>query len=312
MKWQLKFLNIVLTGCILASCSDVFEDNIEEETVTILSPGNNTTVNTLSPYLWWEEVEGAFQYRIQVVTPAFGSNQQFIEEVITEANRIQLSLSPGEYQWRVRAENGSSETNYTIATFIVDSSISITDQEVIINSPENDFHTNEPTVTLDWSPISIAEDYTLEIGSPNINTIVLTTTLSTTSYVFEFPAEGMYEWQVRANSDDGNTEFTKQILIYDTTKPTTPTITAPATGDSIETNTPVTLTWSSDEDVLEDLIYIYNPDSLTTVTSYPIAESDQSHTFNGLSGEKYFWRVQSVDEAGNKSELSEYRFFYVK
>src|SRR5688572_21362995 len=127
MKTSIKifFIVLIITGNF--SCfKDIIEPDISKENVVLLSPKNNDTTTVLTHLFWWNEVEDAINYNLQIVKPSFTTAQQLILDSNVNANKFPVTLQPGTYQWRVKAKNGSSETPYSeIRTLRIDSTANL-------------------------------------------------------------------------------------------------------------------------------------------------------------------------------------------
>ncbi|WP_397301597.1 hypothetical protein [Nonlabens ulvanivorans] len=71
---------------------------------------------------FWEDLEGATSYRVQVAEPDFINPTQITHDVIVQdsvGTSTQLNLTPGTYQWRVKAQNSAYQSPYSISDFTV-------------------------------------------------------------------------------------------------------------------------------------------------------------------------------------------------
>jgi len=97
--------------------------------------------------------------------------------------------------------------------------------------------------------------------------------------------------------------------VIDLTAPDAPVLSDPMNGDSL--SLPSLLTWNNDETANVDSLFVY-PDSLISAPVVQLPLSVSSFTFNNQPGNQfYFWRVKSIDQAGNESSFSALRKFYV-
>jgi len=97
----------------LSSCTEIIEPSVAKRNVRLLAPANNYQTNRPETSFWFEPVEDALKYRLQVVSPSFDSIGQLVLDTLISNNRFTQSMEPGQYQWRVRAENGSSESPFS-------------------------------------------------------------------------------------------------------------------------------------------------------------------------------------------------------
>ncbi len=306
----LKAFSLVITLFVVASCEhDFIEDDLTGKTVTILAPSDNDTVSTATPLFWWNEISGALSYRIQIVYPDFSSPQQLLYDSAVASDRFYPALVPGNsYYWRIRPENGSSEGDWIIRRLTIDSSVSLSSQSVIITLPAtNGTATSSSTVLFTWNSISGATFYRVEI----INSTSGSTITATTSSVNNFtttPSQGNYEFRVRAENSSSFTSWSSRTFAVDQTAPTVPVLIFPA-DDAFYASAPpsISVDWSNSLDANTDSLEISTDSTFVTGTILQITQSATSSTYSwtGAQGSTtYFWRVRSVDLAGNESNYS--------
>ena len=103
----------------MGACSEFIEEPLTDERVVLLSPGAGAAAKSDTLSFFWDPVDHALQYRLQVAAPAFGDAALFYADTTLEKENYRLFLPPGNYQWRVKALNGSSGTRYTTRSFTV-------------------------------------------------------------------------------------------------------------------------------------------------------------------------------------------------
>jgi len=118
---------------LVYGCTEFIEPSIEDEKVVLLAPARGTESNDSILTFGWEEVEHALNYRLQVVSPRFDKAIKLHLDTLVETYNFTDTLSPGNYEWRVRAENGSSKTAYTRGTFVIHAMPSDEEEEVELN-----------------------------------------------------------------------------------------------------------------------------------------------------------------------------------
>jgi hypothetical protein len=98
-----------------SSCEEVLERSLIDKKVILQAPMNNlTTTNTMHD-LYWQQMEGATEYEIQVVSPAFDSIARMVIDDTQEELTYNIELEKGVYQWRVRAKNNSTTSDFSDA-----------------------------------------------------------------------------------------------------------------------------------------------------------------------------------------------------
>jgi len=286
----------------LFACQDVIEMDISKRTVKLLSPAANIHTTTYTNTFWWEQTEGALEYQLQIAKPSFASIQQFILDTTIENNQFVYTLATGTYEWRIRALNGSSQTNYVSRILYVDSTSSLSGQTLVLASPVNNYITNITTNTFKWDALTGADDYRFQVGT----TVDVVITADSFTYTL---GEGIYTWQVRGQNTSSNTLYSSRSITIDLTAPGSPTLISPLNGATQAITD--TLVWNRDATAIGDSLYIY-PDSLISAPVYNGYTTGTTYIFTGTSTQDYFWRVKSKDTAGNWSGFSVLRKFWVQ
>lgn len=288
---------------VSVSCDDVFEDDLSGETINILAPANNAINPFYMQTFWWDYVDDATTYQLQLVRPSFDSVLVLYLDTNISINKFQISLSPGLYEWRVRALNGSSSTRYFARKFEVISS-GITGQTILTTVPTNDTYTNINMVLFSWQSLFGATRYRIQIDSLNFideSKLVLNNLSLVTSLNYEFNKDGNYKWRVRAENDTAISNWsTVNGINIDRTPPNQVMLVSPANNALL--NSPINFSWQAISGVANYKLYVYKADSVTLYnSSYPQSHLSNSAIFSGLiSNEKIVWQVSAVDRAGNE------------
>lgn len=292
---------------IFSACEKVFEENIDKDKVIILTPADSSSVSSQTITFWWNEIEGATEYELQVVSPNFDSINALLLDTLLSKNKFVFNFAPGKYQCRVRALNSAYATNYTIHSFSLDSTLDLNNQLVSIISPADSFYTNDSRINFSWQPLLAANDYRFEIGQPDFSgTIILDVNLTQTNINYTLD-EGIYTWRVRGQNNSSNTGYSTRTVIIDSTVPITPALTSPQ-NNAVINNDSVSLVWSGESNFLFDSVYVYQ-DSLATTSVASVKTNNRRYIFEGSLGENYFWRVKTIDLAGNVGQFSLLRKF---
>lgn len=296
------------------SCSEIFETDLSKTKVHLNSPSNKIVTSTQTQQFWWDRVEGATDYNIQIVTPSFDSIASLVVNKIVQTDTFSVTLAPGRYQWIVKAKNSYSVSLSDTFSLIVvaDSTQDLRRQILLVDSPINEFSTNQKNISFKWQKLLSATEYRFQIASPDftnnanikIDKRINSDTFSTTL------VEGIYRWRVRAENDKTNTDYSERTLTIDLTGPLAPTLLGPPI-DTLS-GLPVPLRWEADVNNSErDSLYVYK-DSTATRLILKQATVVTNYNFMDSTANLYYWRVRSVDKAGNNSPYSPMWWFRTK
>ena len=112
MKLNKLFLLVVLVAACVA-CETALEENLSGKKPVLLAPVNNlVTIDTMHTF-YWERMDGADEYQLQLVSPRFDSIVQLIVDTTINGNTFTMDLNPKRYQWRVKAINSGSESDFS-------------------------------------------------------------------------------------------------------------------------------------------------------------------------------------------------------
>lgn len=302
--------NIVL---LLSACDAIIEPSISKKIIRPEAPSDQYQSTSYTVNFWWDEVDYALSYRLQVVAPSFANPGSLVLDTIVKKNTFAFTLNPGNYQWRVLAQNGSSQTAYSTPRNLSVAAGSIKQQAVQLSSPANNLVTNQSPVLLQWRSLYGATKYQLEIDTNNFadeNAVVYNQTIATQQYSFVFPKDGVYQWRVKAQNDTAQAQWSVvNVVTYDHTPPAAVTLSAPA--DAATLPLPVSLQWNAGPGATKYKLYVYKSDGTTLYSqSFPMVLTTTSYSFNqGQSGDKLYWTVTAQDAAGNESAAATKRSF---
>ena len=291
-----------ITALLLSACGDdLIERNLEKQKIVPLFPSSNYVSSSLSINFMWEEVKGATEYTLQVVKPSFSNIQQFVLDTNLTGTKFTYSFQPGSnYEWRIKAKNTSSETEYIVNNFIIDSTLSLTNQVVQLISPANNSYSNDSTQTFTWTSMALANDYRFEIVNSLGSIVYQQPATLNTKLNYTFQTEGIYKWRVQAHNDNGSTSnFAVNNLVIDFTAPNVSTPLSPDNNATV--SSPALLTWSRSDDAYKDSLIIASDSLFNNIVEKSIT-TNTTFSFKGTSDSNYFWKLKTVDQAGNWSE----------
>lgn len=310
---MLKYYSILFLLFLLASCDDVVEDNLDGKSVTIISPADSIVTTSTSIQFNWEELDEATGYRLQIAKPNFTQVVELVYDSVVTNTTVTFSLSPGQYQWRLRPENGSSYGNYITRYIEIDSTSDLTNQEIVLQSPVNGLTTNETEVDFSWYSLYNATQYSFVLRYDDINgSLVLPEEVTTsTSLSITGLEEGQYAWGVRGEAALTNTAYTYRSFLVDLTAPVSSTLVAPI--NNVSTTSPVFFDWNRSTDNgsnVYDSLFVYSDTNLSNLIWSTSVDSDSvSHSLNTGT---YYWRLRTRDVAGNAASYTSAASFYVQ
>lgn len=207
----LKMKRIVIF-CLffLIACEAVFEDDLSNKSVVLVSPSNDVKIDKDSINFKWNSVENADTYTLQIVTPSFDKAEQvLLDTTLSKTFFLKKNIQQGNYQWRLKAQNSEYETNFSVGSFNVYIE-NLSNRKVSLVAPINNIELDKDDVTFSWNSLKDAENYTLQVVRPsfeNAKSTILDTTVTGTSFVKKI-TKGNYQWRVRAKNTNYETNYT--------------------------------------------------------------------------------------------------------
>lgn len=319
MKTINKLLIFILTISFI-SCDDVLEKDITNSNVSIIYPTEATSILTNVVNFQWNALNGAKKYHLQVLS----QNQSIVKDTLTDKLFINLSLTAGNYKWRVRGENGGYQSPYTFPiNFSTVLSNVLTNQQVILNIPTENYYTKATGLTLQWTGIPTATSYDVEVITSGGNQILPVTNVSSgTSLALNsgLTQEANYIWKVKAKNNVTNTETppSSRTFSIDRTDPNQPSGLQPNNATVFSVNQSITLSWTAIADTglvqspISYTIQFANTNTFSTIirtasVASPATSSTQIFTTPG----DYYWRIKAVDSATNESAYTAPMMFKV-
>lgn len=105
MNRFIKLLIVAAATGILAGCDDIFEKDISVEEPVVFTPVEGQTVLQGDVLFWWDFMNGADYYQVQIARPGFDLIDKLVSDTILEANKLVLNMEAGTCEWRIRACN---------------------------------------------------------------------------------------------------------------------------------------------------------------------------------------------------------------
>lgn len=299
-----RIIGLGLIVFLIYSCEEIFFiDDISKATIGLIAPTDNTIFDTQQINLNWTPIEGAEEYQLQIARPSFLNAGQIVIDTILSNTTFNVELSPGEYQWRAKGINSAYTTSYSTNSFSI---ITLNPNDVLkLTNPENNLISNDLKQHLSWEAVSYANTYRLQLWKPNTSgEKVQDVLVKSTDTIISFN-EGTYIWQVRAENENYNTNYSSRSVLIDVTVPNTPQLLTPTNLDKT-INRIVQFSWQREnkEGSAElDSLFIYSNEELTQIVHKEKVLGKQLTL--ELNPNSYYWVVKSYDVAGNESEKSE-------
>lgn len=107
-----KVLIIFVIVRLASGCNIIFEEDLSKEVILVNMPVDGTISSDTSQLFWWEMLDGALAYNLQIVAGSFDNPLYLLVDTNAVGNKFLHNILPGEYQWRISGWNNSSETEY--------------------------------------------------------------------------------------------------------------------------------------------------------------------------------------------------------
>ncbi|UII80129.1 hypothetical protein [Flagellimonas sp. CMM7] len=320
MKRVYNIIGLLLVATLFIGCDDVFEENISDDSITVISPKDDAIINSNSVTFRWDVLDGASEYNVQVSEQ---SSFTIVLDSMVQGNILSVQMQSGIYDWQVRGENFAYVSSYSFPeSFSIESTNNLADQNVFLNAPSDNFYTGNNTIILSWSVIQAADSYSIQVEKTldgNTSIVLQQNEITGASFTLDssiLDEDAVYGWSIKAVNDISETSFSSRNIFLDTTVPNQPTLTSPNDNDT--TSTTVDFTWNSGADTgnvqspLANLLEISTDENFSSIVqSYNTGEVvSQQHTFSNTG--IFYWRVRISDEAGNESSYSETRSITVE
>lgn len=313
---------------IFTACDDYFDDDISDMTVTFVAPGDSISTPDTKISIWWQEIDEASKYHLQIVTPSFTSPVRRIVDTVLTNNYFETDLQPARYECRVRAENAAGTTGYSYRSFSIDSSIFLNNSKPVLIFPSQNAFISTPSVFFKWEPMVKADRYNVSLKKDSKSGDNIIEPFYTVIPAFDLSLklsqpldEARYVWIVYAENAVSSSISSEFTFTIDRTAPQLPLLTAPVAADTVTVaDNGVLLSWTQGRDssgIIIDSVFLYSvSDSLAKNKKLirSLASRDAS-VYSGTldKGRWYYWSVVSYDKAYNHTDPNyPGKTFYVK
>ena len=119
---RIPIIIFIIVSLAFASCDDIFLNDITGKSVNVICPSDSATFSSASHVLfWWEALDGADYYELQIVRPGFGNITELKLDKTLDSLKYTISLPAGTYQWRIKGINSGYESKYLTRTIFIQS-----------------------------------------------------------------------------------------------------------------------------------------------------------------------------------------------
>ncbi|QHS56496.1 hypothetical protein GWR56_13465 [Mucilaginibacter sp. 14171R-50] len=306
---------LFFTSLLAVSCKEFIEPSIENKKVYLKAPSDGFQSKLYKISFWWDEVEDALGYRLQVVSPGFAAPDRLVLDTLVSGNKFSVNLDPGKYEWHLRAENGSTVTAYSGARSFEVLQSSIKQQAVELNAPADQAQINNAQVNLRWGTLYGAARYRLQIDTNNFineSSVVYNEALPGNELALALPKDQSYQWRVQAENDTAQSRWSVvNHFTLDRLPPGRVKALEPADNQTV--NKPVHLRWENVASAVRYRLYLLKSDSVTSYSkNFPVIVNENTYDFqSGTGGERIYWKVAAIDAAGNAGTASATRSFII-
>lgn len=70
----------LLVFLLLSGCEDIFEQDIEDASIEVIAPKNNTRTEAGTVTFLWRPLDGARSYRLTIVSPTFAGASRLVAD----------------------------------------------------------------------------------------------------------------------------------------------------------------------------------------------------------------------------------------
>jgi M6 family metalloprotease-like protein len=278
-------------------------DTVRPARPTLLLPARDALVTTNLPSFDWSDVPDAARYDLQVDNSSAFSSPEVVAAPVDSAHTVTTLLADGRYFWRVRAVDAAGNASLWTSAWTVWVDIDPAPAPTLL-SPADGSPTNDNTPTFAWQAVPGLTSYRIQASTrADFSSLAVNSTTSGTTHTPGTAlADGLYYWRVQARGADGIWGLWSAVwtLTIDTVRPARPTLISPASGAILGTGQPA-LDWS---DVPDAAHYELQVDNSSAFSSPEVVVSTvaSAHTVTPpLPDGRYYWRVRTVDAAGNRS-----------
>lgn len=208
--WRVKAINSAYeTAYSSRTFTIVNNDDFQSNILTLITPVNELNTNITVQKLSWNPIIGALKYHLQISDT---NNVLIKNDTVTETN-INFTFTEGNYNWRVRASNGTQQTLFSSRSILVDTTVPNTPT---LFSPVDKSTTTDKSISFKWTRTPISGS--IEKDSIYIYTDSALTALQlkkeTNSPAAATLELGIYYWFVKSFDKAGNVSAKSSVFSF--------------------------------------------------------------------------------------------------
>jgi len=300
-----KYIVILILLLFQFSCTEIIDPDMSGRQVVLLAPGDSLSACNGRQLFWWSAVDFAESYNLQIVSPDFQYVERLILDTIVEAHKIEFLLSPGNYQWRVASLNNNNSTEYATRTLTIENMDGLSSVALFHIEPSDTAYTNTKGQHFFWEADKRIKQYNFNLYYLGQRVVSKELSENTTEEQLIW-GDGVYKWSVQGISCDSSSSISWSSFYLDTKSPEAPILLNPE--NFFETTDSVVLfKWARGTEEtkmkLSDSLFVYADSTLKEIL---ISKKSDTTSYQDTlhANREYYWRVRTIDEAGNLSNYS--------
>lgn len=284
--------------------------------VTLISPANADTNQTLTPTLTWKSLAEAASYEIQVSSAQDFSMKLMDSSGVKMTTLQSAALQPRTtYYWRARASNASGAGPWSEVWHFT--TMPKAPAITILLSPPNNSIKQSVNQILTWQQTADAASYYVQLSTSQTFATMLIDSVgvkSTSLSINGLKNSTIYYWKVSASNISGNGLWSETWQFTTTDiqipAPEGPVLISPENGFSF-TDALTHFLWHRTVNAKTYQITIAKDTEFQHIVLSSSKITDTTFTLSVLPpNSKYYWRVQAFGDGGN-SPNSEVRYFII-
>ncbi len=290
-------------------------DTIAPKAPALYSPTDQKTVRGTPKYSWLSS-SGAKYYQYQYGTTSGCLDPIFTSSVLTSTYTTPPLQQVGTFYWCTRAKDIAGNWSVWSASRKITILPTIPIAPGLI-SPISGAFVNDTTPSLQWKTVPYGFRYEVQVSRSSTFSVllqdeILSEGLSTIDASTN--GDGKYYWRVRAINQNGErgSWSSSRYFTLDTVSPVTPQMITPLNGATVSTSIPKLLVstvtgvkYYRFQVSIDDNFATLLVDVNKTINYYTLLKSQ------ALPMGTVYWRIQTIDAAGNASSWSGPRSFTV-